>query len=169
MLKQNKIFIILLISLVITSTLVLAKDSAQITNNQVIFSLSSSTGIFHTAYIMKDTQKIDKIQLCNNEKCPGNIKVLFNISSNLSGEYNLAYYSFDDYQMKTLNFLANEPTTKTAQQINNQNANSNRNVQSQETVNSNKNSLFRSATVTTICRLSSIIKGNYQECRDKYL
>lgn len=154
--------------MILASALISAKDSYQMNDNQVIFSLSSSTGIFHTVYIMKDTQKINQIQICNNEKCPGNIKVYFNITSNLSGEYNLAYYSFDDYQMKKLNFLANEVARENTQQTHSQ-ANSNQDIQSQTSINSGKNSLLKSATVTTICRLSSILKGNYQECRDKYL
>ena len=151
--------IALILTLAITAAY--AADSYSLINNHVVFSLSSNDGIYHTATIFKGPEKIIDLELCNKDKCLGKITSTMNIT-NLAGEYTLGYWVYDNYQRKTLNFTINS----------NDQINTNQNSQTssqQNNLASQKNPLIKTLIVTTICRLSSLVKGSYQDCRDKYL
>jgi hypothetical protein len=151
------IFLLIAIGILLSLTsLGAAKDSYSIADNQIIFSISSSNGIFHTVSILQENTIINTLELCDREKCAGNLKPAINLSELEPGKYQLNYYSFDDYEGKELNFTIN----------NNQN---DQNNNPQDQTESNNRPLSKMIIVTTICRLSSLIKDNYQECRNRFL
>ena len=74
--KKTILFIIAALFLVSTSFgIISAKDSYSIKANQVIFSLSSSEGIYPVSYIFKENQKIDTIRICETDKCSGKLSI----------------------------------------------------------------------------------------------
>jgi hypothetical protein len=151
-------FTFLFLSLLSSLSLVSAKDSYTINNNQVIFNLSSSTGIHYSATVLKGNEKITKFDLCQEDRCLGQFTTTLNITKNLSGEYTLSYWNYDNYERKTLNFT-----------ISSGQAQNNNNPSTANQASNNQNSFFKTATVTTICRFATLLKGNYEECRDRYL
>lgn len=158
--RYKKISIILLLLLISLSNLY-AADSFTIVNNQIVFSLSSNDGIYHSATITKGLEKIKDIELCNKDRCLGKITPTTEMGE-LNGEYSLNYWVYDNYQRKTLDF------TITANNQINTNQNSVTNSE-QNSLSPTPNSFVKITIVATICRLSTLIKGDYQDCKGKYL
>ena len=147
-------------------SIISAQGTYQIKDNQVIFSLASSEGIYNKGQILQGTQKIADIQLCDTDRCLKTITPSFNLTTEMLGTYQLAYYSYNTYKWEMLDFTI---ASNSQFQSNNQNPGSDNENPAPTTQNSANNSPKNAGLIKFICRIHTLLTGKYQECLNEYL
>ena len=162
MLNKIRLILIVFIFTIFLVSFVSAADMANIKNNQVSFSISSSQGIYPLAYLYQEGKSVKTISLCKQDKCPGTLNGNVDISSLQSGRLSLVYYSFDNYVWKNISLEFSR--------VNNPNDSQKNGVIQGNSVINTEPSAGKGALIVTICRLSHLFNSNqYDSCLKKYL
>jgi len=155
--KKLVVFCFFMLINLISLSCLQARDSYSIKDGTIKFSISSSEGIYPTVHIMKDTQKIDSINACNNsDRCTGTLNLDYLIKPDMLGTYLLAYYAFDNYDWRYLNFTISGRASEEG-------------FSGSDFIQGSEESTTKIATVKTICWLSTRIIGDYNQCISEYI